>query len=238
MRSPLPSLLCCTVLLINAHGQFGSTRIEDDNSPFVPNSFTGSFRMEMHTYKGSAEDKNSPMNMFYWSTPEMTLHKMESPATKGQDLRILTDHKGKWTYTLMTDNKGRKTALKTRKKKITVKSGAAQAPAISVTDETKTIDGHLCRKVIATSAEGTWTGWVAQGLQSPFEDMARSVQQGDGGMRVPKEADGFPLEYEWVSADGKDRLTCRTHDLVIGKVDEAVFSLEGYSVTEIPSFSR
>jgi hypothetical protein len=29
---------------------------------------------------------------------------------------------------------------------------------------------------------------------------------------------------------------CYFHDVVVGKVDESVFSLDGYEVTEMPSF--
>ena len=42
----------------------------------------------------------------------MTLIKTEMPEQKDQDMRMMTDLKGKWQYMLMTDDKGGKTAMK------------------------------------------------------------------------------------------------------------------------------
>lgn len=215
-------------------------KVEDDTSPFVPNSFVGSFRMENHLYKNGVEEKYSPTTMRYWSSAEMTVIKTEVPGQKGQDMRMMTDLKGKWQYMLMTDDKGRKTAMKSRKKTVTVdKEAEATAAEITVTDETKVIDGHTCVKVISKSPEGTWTGWVAKDLASPFGDMMRNVKAGDPAMsaRMSK-LDGMTLEFEWADANGKDTMHCYIKDVVVGPVDASVFSLEGYEVMEMPSFGQ
>jgi Domain of unknown function (DUF4412) len=219
----------------------GGVITEDDKFPFVPNEFIGSFRMEMHMYEGEQEQKNSPTNMRYWSSAEKTVNKMEMPDGKGQDMRIMTDLKEKWQYTLMTDDKGRKTAMKSRKKKFTVKEEpGAKDPEITVTTETKTIDGHMCTKTIVKSEDGTWTGWVAKDIKAPFADMARSVghRGNDKMMRSHKGMNGFPLEFEWVDANGKDRMVCYVKELTTGAVEESVFSLDGYEVMEMPSFGQ
>lgn len=214
--------------------------VEDDLSPFVPNSFIGSFRMENHMFNKGVEEKNSPTNMRYWSSAEMTMTKMEMPdAKKGEAMRILTDLKDKWQYMLMVDDKGTKTAMKSKKKTIVVKDdGKDAAPEVTVTNETKVIDGHTCTKVIVKNTEGTWTGWVAKDMPAPFGDMMRNVKTGDLGMnKRMSEMQGFPLEFEWADANGKDRMVCYMKDVVVGTVDESVFSLDGYEVTEMPSMS-
>lgn len=215
-------------------------QVEEDKSPFVPNTFIGSFRMESHLFKNGREEKNSPTNMRYWSSAEKTLVKTEMPNSKGQDMKLLTDLKGKWQYMLITDDKGNKTAMKSRKKNIVVKDdGKHPAPEVKVTDETRVIDGHTCVKVVSTNAEGTWTGWVAKDLSSPFGDMLRNVKAGDPAMsRRMSELEGMTLEFEWADANGRDTMHCHIKDVVVGKVDEAVFSLEGYQVTEMPSFGQ
>ena len=246
MRSPflLTALLCATIASAQIDlskimaGQ--GMKVEDDKSPFVPNSFVGSFRMENHLYKNGAEEKHSPTTMRYWSSAEMIVIKTELPDQKGQDMRMLTDLKGKWQYMLMTDDKGRKTALKSRKKTVTMdKEAEAKAPEITVTEETKVIDGQTCVKVISKSPEGTWTGWVAKDLHSPFGDMLRNVKTGDPAMseRMSK-MDGMTLEFEWADANGKDTMHCFIKDVVVGQVDTSVFSLDGYQVTEMPSFGQ
>lgn len=218
----------------------GKAKIEDDTDPFVPNMFSGSFRMEMHSYQGEAEQQNSPMDMHYWSIPEMTLVKTTAPNIK-LDVKMLTDLKGKWQYLLMTDDKGTLSAMKSPKKKIKMDEDLARnVPDVQVTDETKTIDGHLCNKVTSKSEKGLWTGWVTKEIDAPFADMMRQVHyQGQTDhSEVLTGAYGMPLEYEWVDANGKDRMVCYIRDLRIGEVDQKLFSLEGYEVMEMPSFGK
>lgn len=221
-------------------GEQGNVKVEDDNDPFVPNTFVGSFRMEMHSFDGDQEKKNSPTNMRYWSAEDKTLNKMEMPDSKGQDMRVMTDLKNKWQYTLMVDDKGRKTAMKSKKKKVTMEEKKdAKEPEITETTETKTIEGHSCTKTIVKTDDGTWTGWVAKDVPAPFGDMARSVgHRGDDKMMKSYKGMGFPLEFEWVDAKGKDRLVCHVKELKVGAVDQSVFSLDGYEVTEMPSFGQ
>ena len=223
-------------------GAPGSARMEDDNDPFVPNEFIGSFRMEMHQYKADVEDKNSPMNMHYWSTTDMTLNQIEMPEKKSQTTKMLTDLKGKWSYMLLDDGKGKRTAMKSHKKKVVMSEpkGEHKEPVINVTSETKVIEGHTCTKVIVTNEDGTWTGWVAKDVKAPFAEMMRSTGQrgNDSHMQAMKGMQGMPLEFEWVPTDGKSRMVCYIKDLVLGKVEASVFSLDGYEVMEMPSFGR
>ncbi|HMC97483.1 MAG TPA: DUF4412 domain-containing protein, partial [Flavobacteriales bacterium] len=213
-----------------------------DTDPFVPNTFIGSFRMEMHRFKDGTEVKDSPTNLHYWSSADMTLMRnVMAEQKKGQDMKILTDLKGKWQYMLTTDEKGKKTAMKSRKKKLVTSETQADAekPDINVTSETRMIDGHLCKKVIVTSEDGVWTGWVAEDLPAPFTDMARQIKTADPAMnRRISAVKGMPLEFEWVDANGKDKMVCYMREVHAGSVDESVFSLDGYEVMEMPSYGQ
>jgi hypothetical protein len=154
-------------------------------------------------------------------------------------MRMMTDLKNKWQYMLMTDKEGKKTAMKTRKQKISMDEKKTADPNVMKTSETKTIEGHTCTKVIVKSQDGVWTGWVAEDVKAPFEDMARNLKQGNERLaeRMGKMT-GFPLEFEWVSADGKDKTVTYIRDLQYGKVDASVFSLDGYEVTEMPAYGH
>ncbi len=216
-------------------------KMEDDTSPFVPNEFIGSFRMEMHMFQGTTEAEHSPTNMRYWSSADMTMNKMEMPSEKGRDMRILSDLKNKFQYTMMTDEEGKKMAMKSKKKKVTMAvEKDTKDPEITVTNETKTIEGHLCTKTIVKTDEGLWTGWVAKDVKAPFADMARSVgHRGDDKMlKTYNGMSGFPLEFEWVDVKGDERMECRIKELQVGAVDPGVFSLDGYQVMEMPSFGQ
>ncbi|MBS1581523.1 MAG: DUF4412 domain-containing protein [Bacteroidetes bacterium] len=226
-RTPLP-------------GPVGTT-LEDDNDPFVPNAFIGSFRMEMHRFHGGTEDRTGPTNMRFWSSADRTLHQLEMPGGQGAGMKVMTDLKGKWSYTLVDDGKGKRIAMKSRKKKpvLTADAPDGEKPMITVTEETKAIDGHACTKVIAKSKEGTWTGWVAQDIAMPFSDLMRNLQRGrpDPAMEAWKDVKGFPLEYEWTDQDGS-RMVVYMKDLELGDVDSSVFSLDGYEVREMPALGR
>ncbi len=222
-------------------GSGHGVKMEDDNDPFVPNEFVGSLRMEMHHFKEGVELKTSPTNMRYASNAEWTSMKNEMTG-QSRDMSIVTDLKGKWSYMLMTDEKGKKTAMKSHKKKMVMTGDTTKKkdPTITITKETRTIEGHLCTKVIVVSEDGTWTGWVAKGVNGPFADILRSMgQRGDDShMNAMKGLDGMPLEFEWVPTDGKSRMVCYIKELVSGKVDPTVFSLDGYEVMEMPSYGR
>jgi len=219
----------------------GAAQMVDDTDPFVPNEFIGSLRMEMHHFKDGVELKTDPTNMRYSSSAEWTSMKNEMTG-QSRDMHIVTDLKDKWSYMLMTDEQGKKTAMKSHKKKMvmTDESAKKKEPTVTITSETRTIEGHLCTKVIAVSEDGTWTGWVAKGLKGPFTDILRSMAQrgDDSHMRAMKGLDGMPLEFEWVPTDGKSRMVCYIKELHSGKVDPSVFSLDGYEVMEMPSFGR
>lgn len=209
--------------------QGAGMRMQDDTDPFVANAFTGSFRMEMHMFDSIAERKESPMNLRYWSSPEMTLVRTALPGQNGREMKMMTDLKGKWQYMLMTDAEGKRMAMKSRKKKIVVtdslqqKQNAKQEMEFTVTNEKKTIDGHACTKVIGKSTDGVWTGWVAQDLKGPYADMAKHVRSGDASLnKHMSEVQGFALEFEWLPVDRKNKMVCYVKDVLPGSVDADV----------------
>jgi len=249
MSRTLLSLAAATLLLTGtATAQFDMNAILQqqgagiqmvpDTDPFMPNVFIGSFNMEMHIYENGKEQKQSPANVSISSSAEKIAFHTTVPGVKEQ-MRMIIDQKEKWQYMLVDDGKGNKMAMKTRKMKVigTEEEKNTNAADVQVTDETKTIDGHLCKKLIAKSEDGTWIGWMAQDIEVPFELFMRDMQRGGGNFHddAITGIHGFPLEYEWTSTDGKERMQSFIRDLKVGKVDEKVFSLDGYQVMELPT---
>lgn len=245
------SLLFCAALAV-AHGSAAQVpsglpgsfplgegvSLVDDNDPFTPNRFIGSFRMETRIHRGPEEQRTSPTTLRYWSSADQVL--TEAVSAGNPPMRTLVDLKGKWQYMLMPEGQGARMAMKMRKKKVVMAdAGGSEPPRVEVTSETRDIAGHRCVKVVARSADGVWTGWVARDLPAPFADLQRVVTTGDPELtRRMADMEGFPLEFEWVDANGTDRMVCTLHDVVVGTVDAAVFSLEGYQVMELPGLGR
>lgn len=219
---------------------FSSAFAAPSNPSIGSDPFTGSFRMEMHLYKGAKEEKHSPVNMLVWSKPDMVLYESTMP-DQPKHMRMLADLRGNFLYTLMDDGKGGKTAMKMPRPDASAvaKEDEGEQPTITVTQETKVISGHTCTKVIATAKEGTWTGWVAKDLGNAFEHLAKGMSGPAARQQRHARTDisGFPLEFEWVSVKGDERVVCHIRDLVVGKVDEALFDISAYQVMQMPSFS-
>ncbi len=247
MRSTSPlllaTLLCTTTYaqvdmqdLLQQHLQQSGITIEDDNDPFSPNVFVGSFRMEMQRFENGKRDEAGTMDITFVNSADKTAITTTAPGRK-ETVRMVRDLRTKTEYMLMDDPDGGKMALKTRMKKVTVTGGYADNAAdLQVTDETKVIDGHTCVKVIVKDEGGTWTGWLAKDMEVPFTQMLRSMGKHDQmGAAQLEGVSGFPLEYEWVDATGEEKVICHIRDVKQGDVDEKAFSMEGYQVMEMPS---
>lgn len=220
--------------------QGSNVRMVPDTDPYTPNSFVGSFNTEMHFFEGTTESKHSPTNMTIHSSAEKLLIEAAMPGTT-EKMRFLIDQKGKWQYMLMDSGKGGRMALKSAKMKVVGdEKEAKNAADVLVTDETKTIDGHPCKKMIAKTEDGTWTGWLAQDIDVPFHSFMRDVQRTGADLHADAltGVHGFPLEYEFVSTDGKERVQCFIRDLKLGVPDAKVFALDGYQVVEMPTMGR
>jgi hypothetical protein len=217
-------------------GAMDNMKIEDDNDPFVPNAFTGSFTLEIQNYADGKPTTEAPHVMHFWSSPDKVLMEFQAIPGQGAQMKMLTDLKEKWTYMMMTDGQGNKRAMKSHKKKI-VYTGDPDAH-ITVTKETKVIDGHACTKVIGTSKEGTWTAWVAKDIDVNLSDIMGAGPGRSKESRDWKDVKGFPLEMTMTDKDGHTNMVMHIRDFKVGSVDPSVFSMDGYQVMEIPGMGQ
>jgi hypothetical protein len=255
MRTPtllLTALLYCSATLhaqslqdlMNAAGQNSRVTIEEDKTPYKPLGFTGSYRWEIHSYKNGTPEKDSPMHMVMaFDDAHMA---MIPQAAKGkEETRMLFDLKNKHTYTLMTDKKGQRSGIKMKSMRVTVQDDATTDTAddtkVERTNETKTIEGHTCRKYTYSSADGHGEAWIAEDVQfNAFEALGRMLGgKADAWQKAPYR--GLVMESTWNHKNGKEKVEMFTRDLVIGKVDASLFSTAGYEVqdmTNMPMFGR
>ena len=221
----------------------GQVRVEENNDPYEPLGFTGSCRMEMHSFKNGKEEKDSPMNMqLAFTDDRMAMHPI-IPKEDG-DMRTVFDLKNKVMYTLMTDDRGERTGLKTKMMKVNVDEAAGEEEQGEVvrTDETKLIDGHTCRKYTYRDEEGHGEAWVAEDVDF---DLFRAFGRMTTGNQPQAWQDmpyrGLALETTWQDHAGSERVVMYVRDLQEGSVDEALFSTAGYAIqdmTAMPMFGR
>ena len=222
-----------------AETQPSSVKVEDDNSPFVPNKFLGSYRMEMHFFKKGVEEKKSPTNARYAFKEDMTAMNIKQTDENAHDMRMIYDLKNKVQYMLMDDGKN-KTAMKQKLKTITVDSDKQKETSemkVTMTDEYKVIDGHNCRKVTGENEESKGEWWVAQDVDIDMMEVMRTVQmKGRSRDEYAKfGGKGLPMEMIWEKKDGSDKLVMNTKDVLIGSPDASNFDISGYEVTDMTS---
>lgn len=223
----------------------GGVSITDNTDPFTPLDMTGTFRMEMHSFKNGKEEKDSPANVRMSLTSDRIAM---IPMTKDgkEEVRIFFDLKNKHSYTLMTDKNGQRSGIKMKMMKFNSGAGSAEKgdsdTKIVRTGESKVIEGLTCQKYTYSSNEGSGVAWIAEelnfDLMKVFGQMSGSTPDKDW-QKVPYS--GLMMENVYTSADGKERVEMRIKELEVGKVNEAMFSTEGYQVqdmTNLPSFTR
>jgi hypothetical protein len=209
---------------------------EENTDPFTPLNFTGSYRMEVMTYEADGPTKESPMNVNMAFTPDKMALLPEMKGSKEQ-VRMVMDLRNKLTYTLITDGQGQRTGIKMKMMKATAKGAdvqEAEEAKVVRTSETRTINGYTCTKYTYASSEGKGEAWVAEEVK--FDMMSAMAQMAgakktEGWQNVKHE--GLVMENTWNDANGTDKVVMIVHDLVVGKVDEALFSTAGYEMQDM-----
>jgi hypothetical protein len=213
--------------------------IEENKDPFVPLTFTGSYRMEVHTYKSGKEEKDSPVNLLMAFKPDAMA--MEPNSGSKDQARMVFDLKGKLMYTLMTDDKGQRSGIKMKMMKMNVEGnegGPTKDAKVERTSETKVIDGRTCRKYTYSDVKGRGEAWVAEDVKWDMMTVLNEMLGGKGTEGWQRGGmGGLMMENTWNSADGKEKVVMYTRDVVQGKVNDALFSTAGYSIQDMSSFS-
>jgi hypothetical protein len=228
--------------LMQAAGQ-QSVTIEEDKTPFKPLGFLGSYRWEVHSYTNGIEQKDSPTNVVMAFDDA---HMAMIPQANGKEqTRMVFDLKNKHTYTLMTDSKGKRSGVKMKGMRVVVRDEGGNTTDdkthVTRTDETRTIEGHPCRKYTYRNEDGHGEAWIAEDINfNAYEALGHMVGgRTDSWQKAPYK--GMVLESVWHNKNGRDRVEMYTRDLVVGKVDAALFSITGYEVqdmTALPLFGR
>lgn len=213
-------------------------KVEENKDPFTPLTFTGSYRMEVHSYKNGKEEKDSPMNVVMAFKPDgMAM----VPNTGGkEETRMLFELKNKVMYTLITDDNGQRTGIKMKMMKVHIEGADDRSKddtKVTRTNETKVIEGRTCRKYTYSDKEGSGDAWIAEDLKWDMMAVMKQMMGGKGAEGWQKSGmDGLMMENTWTSADGKEKVMMYTRDLQEGKVSDALFSTAGYQIQDMSAF--
>jgi hypothetical protein len=202
-------------------------------------NFEGSYLMSIET-----PQKKSTAEMQITFKGDKSCMEMLTAQNAGK-LKTIFDKKEQ-TMTILVDKDGTNKVAMVRKMSDASEmenNKGGKEPKITVTDETKTIEGYNCKKVIAESDESTTEMWVTDELGLTYTDMFGMMRSGRGpasnmsmSMHNYKDVKGIPLEMHVSNKAKPDENTVITiKNIKKGTVDASIFDTTGYQVMDMGS---
>ncbi|MCB0845995.1 MAG: DUF4412 domain-containing protein [Bacteroidetes bacterium] len=219
---------------------------DDTNTVIEPAKVTGSFTMEVSEYKKGKIKKDFPMALTYHIDTYRFATKIDVNNNDAEEMITIYDRQSRKTTMKMIKD-GEKTAMVTKMPRMTVgvskKAIEEGNYEITKTGRTKTIEGYSCEEYkIDTEDELTYAWMSKEALfdLSIMGDLVR-VKNGNGGMSDYTnvyQIEGLMLEAH-TEIKGKDEnRDVFLKNLKVGKVDQDVFSTDGYNVTDMTNLFK
>jgi hypothetical protein len=199
-------------------------------------TFIGSFDMTMElTMNGQLQQNNMPATTYYSNgkqtaivmrTGNSTIHSIFYPAENE-------------VITLMNEG-GKKIAIKMGIPNIQADTDLTATANAKVTEtgEKKDIEGYPCRKYLIETDKGSSEVWITNKIKGNMYDVLRG--KGERKISWGKEIEavkGFPLEITTTANDGTVSVV-KIQNVRPGKVDESMFSTEGYEIKDMSSMNK
>jgi hypothetical protein len=190
-----------------------------------------SFNIEMTSPK-----RTEPLTIKVASSGQKMV--VQPMAAEMGSMRIIIDHAAKTQHLLM-DNNGKKMAMQVDPFDQTAAASKVKEPVVKVTNETKTIDGMKCTKVIAETDEATTTLWVTEDAGLSYQDLfkivnANRASQGSrSALPALSSVKGFPLEVVTKEKSRNEAVVMNIRNISRAKVDASMFSMDGYQVSDM-----
>ncbi len=202
-------------------------------SVFTVNAQDFSFDMEMTGAK-----MKEPMLMKLYSSGTKMVIKPQIAGAGG--MSVLVDEATKKQY-LMMDNAGQKMAMVMNyTDQMNKATETASDTKITVTKETKTIDGYKCKKIIAESAESKSDIWLTEDLGMNYADLYKMMSASGNGpqgkknqLPAMKDVKGFPIEMNVTDKAKQETINIRIKNISKTKISPSMFSLEGYQMMDM-----
>lgn len=202
------------------------------------NDFVGSFTMNITEYKNGKPSKSSPMKINLYFKGDLVAF---VPTLKeGQYTTMIYNLKEKSVTTLI-DQEGEKTGMKMKIPGMLLKEEEKDKFdfTITPTDEQKTIAGYSCRKYLTESVESSGYVWVTEEIDLDysrvFEFLNIEKKKSNNSMSSLRDLKGFALEAYSKNKEKDEAYEMKISDLNIGKVNEEIFDISEYTITDMSS---
>lgn len=157
-------------------------------------------------------------------------------------MKFLVDNTTSKQY-MLVDANGQKMAMAFDMNDFGKTNESKTPPKITITKETRTVDGYKCTKVIAETDDQLTDMWTTEavGMQyADFSKMMASAQKQNPYASVPelKNMKGFPVEIVTTDKKSKSVTTINIRDISKAPVSPEVFSMKGYQVMDVPAKTK
>ncbi|UKJ08398.1 DUF4412 domain-containing protein [Solitalea lacus] len=195
--------------------------------------FTGSFKMII-----TGDNMKQPIEMMCYYKDKKIATEMSPEQMKGGKMRMIYDYSTQEGLILM-DMNGNKMGFKSKTKELQDVIMEKNPPKITETNESKTIDGHSCKKFISETEDAVIDLWVAQDMDFDLKELFVNMKGAKGGGmnnlgHYAKYFKGPSLETVVVDKKKGSKATVLIKDIQKRIPPESVFSSEGYNIMSNP----
>ncbi len=201
----------------------------------------GKFTMTTTTYKNEVVNGKEPVvSQFHFMNNEVAFVNKE----KDGKTTVIMNPESHMITTLM-DKNGSKTGTKMKMPSMLLKETVDKDPmVITVTSETKTINGYNCTKYTMENGEYTGYMWMTKDVKWNYADfankMGKMLSRGNKGTMMKMDAGmtGFPVLVYQKEKNGKNAYETSYSDIVVGNCNEDLFSTAGYEITDMSVYQK
>ena len=180
----------------------------------------------------SATNKLYNRNIDLFIKPGKVLMQTNVAEMGGMTMNMILDSKANAMFMLM-DAGGEKNAFKMPFPKPEDLKGKVKAPVITDTKETRVIEGYNCHKLLVKTDQASSEVWVTNDVDFSFDAISTALSQGAKDASMPTGYKGFPIQI--ITMKGTDKVTMTFKNIKKGPVNDSLFDLTGYKLTEMPS---
>lgn len=225
----------------------GTLTIQESTSEDAyPNTFLGSFRMDIKNVDRKGKETNATIQYHFSKWKTAVEPKLDD---SGDQVKMIFDLQNRKSILLMTDKKGQKSGIITKMNKYSFKSDKLDDKVEQViegttykrTGETKMIEGYLCEKWVIANDDGETESWITDKVDF---NMANAFGFLAAGASVPgakstqykqlENMRGFSLETIHTSKNG-EKTFMKITNIREGDVGDAPFSTAGYQLQVMSS---
>ncbi len=203
-------------------------------------SFTGHFIMKITSYSDGSPQKTKMKCHVGEKQIAMEYLKVPGQQRNMKDMRLIIKPNEEVMYTLMERGESKMAFESEYDPEELQEMAEEKEEDVTVTEETKTIEGYTCKKVIITKEEEKTISWVTD--EAKFKNrrlftyqQAGPMQQGGSNSNHSSSLEGWTLQSTTTDKSSGEKISAyKITNIKEGAVNKEIFEMDDYRVMEMP----